>query len=165
MRTFTEPEGLLLRVVDLFDKIKKYQGITPDEHIVFFDGKTTERLLKDGVLEKVNLKSFGQKIKGIRFSEEGRLAWQAQNREEPPRQPSATDRLVKDVYLASRLSFMGEAVPKSYILKHHSRTNLYDAFASGLVAKVKLRQAQRDVVRGYICTGAGYAYLRGNDLL
>ncbi|WP_243439266.1 hypothetical protein [Fundidesulfovibrio soli] len=165
MREFSESEALLLRVVDQFDKIKKYQGITPEEHVLFFDGKAAGKLLKDGVLEKVKLRSFGQKIKGVRFSEEGRLMWRAYTQEEPPHHPTATDRLVKDVYLASRLSFMGEAVPKSYILKHHARANLYDAFASGLVAKVRLSQPQRDVVRGYICTPAGYAYLRGNDLL
>ncbi|MFP5238231.1 MAG: hypothetical protein ACLGQW_00220 [Acidobacteriota bacterium] len=93
------------------------------------------------------------------------LLWQAKTREERPHHPTATDILGKNVYLASRRCFMGEAVPKPCILKHHASANLYDAFASGLVAKARLSQPQRDVVCGSIRTPAGYACLRGNGLL
>ncbi len=165
MRTFDEAESLLLHVAELFGRVEKYQGVTPEEHILFFDDKAKERLLEDGILEKVKLRSFGHRVKGLRFTAPGLAAWRDFRGEEHPPHPTAMDNLVRDVFYLSRVSFLDRAVSKKQILRFHSRSCLHQAFDLGLVAKVKLHQADQEVVKGYVVTNAGYAYLRGNQMI
>jgi hypothetical protein len=166
MRPFAESEQALLRVVDQFDQVAKYQGLAPEEFLVGFGRDAAERLLDEGLVEKVKLKSFGQKVKGLRFTEPGRRLWLSHTSQDE-RLPVITRMglLVRDIYLANRLSHTGEAVPKDQVLRHHARGSLLEAFEAGMVAKVKISQKHQDVVKGYIITPAGYAYLKGNKLL
>jgi len=166
MRAFTEPEQALLRVVDQFDQIEKYQGLAPEEFLLGFRDKVANGLLDDGMLEKVKLKAFGQKVKGLRFTEAGKQRWMEFSGQEE-RLPVITKvgLLLRDVFNYNRLSYTGEAVPKQEILRHHHKSTLFEAFDTGLMAKVKIKQAHREVVKGYIVTGAGYAYLKGNKLI
>lgn len=166
MREFTESEQAVLRIVDQFDHVAKYQGITPEEYLVGFKGDVLEGLLKDDIVEKVKLKSFSQRIKGLRLTPQGSQLWRLSSHDDCIFLPlSELDLLLRDVYYRTRLSYTEEAVPKSHLLKYHSRTSLAQAYELGLVAKVKIKQKQRDVVKGYIATSAGYAWLRANKLI
>lgn len=166
MRAFTESEQALLRIVDQFDQVAKYLGLAPEEFLVGFGHGVAEGLLDEGILEKVKLKSFGQKVKGLRFTEPGRRLWMLHwGLDERLPVITRAGLLVRDVFLTNRLSHTGEAAPKEHVLKHHSRQSLLEAFEAGMVAKVKIRQKHQDVVKGYIVTPTGYAYLKGNKLI
>lgn len=166
MREFTESEQAVLRIVEQFDHVAKYQGITPEEYLVGFKDDVLRGLIKDDILEKVKLKSFSQRVKGLRLTAQGGQLWRLSNCQECVFAPlSDMDLLLRDIYLHTRLSYTEEAVPKSQLLKYHSKESLLEAYGLGLVAKVKIKQKQRDVVKGYIATSAGYAWLRGNKLI
>lgn len=166
MRDFTETEHAVLRIVEQFGNIAKYQGITPEEYLVGFREDVLKGLIRDDILEKVKLKSFSQRVKGLRLTSQGGQLWRLASQEElvcPP--VAAMDLLLRDIYLRTRLSYTEEAVPKAHLLKYHSKQSLMEAYGLGLVAKVKIKQKQRDVVKGYVATSAGYAWLRGNKLI
>jgi hypothetical protein len=166
MRVFSESEQSLLRVVEQFEQVEKYHRITPVQLLIAFEQKDIDRLLDDEVLEKVKLKSFSQKVKGVRFTSVGLRLWLTFTGQEEPRVViTAAGLLARDVYLHTCLSFSGEAMTKSQILEHHSKRALAEAFEQGLVAKVKIRQKGHEVIKGYILTCAAYAYLKGNNLI
>lgn len=166
MRAFTESEHALLRIVEQYNQVRKYQGITPEEFLVAFEDQIVDGLLEVDILEKAKLKSFGQKVKGLRFTPQGLRLWLGSiGRDEQLPVITRAGLVVRDIYLYNRLSYTDEAMPKSQLLKHHSRVSLWEAFEMGLVAKVKIKLKHREEVKGYIVTGAGYAYLKGNKLL
>ena len=166
MRSFSETEQSLMRIMEQFNRVEKYQGVTPEELLVSFDKKDIAALLDDEILEKTKLKSFSQRIKGLRFTPQGRQAWQAFTQEEEPGIIiSEVGWLVRDVFLQTRLSYSEEAVPKSHLVRYHSKGTLLEAYEMGLIAKVKIKQKHRDVVKGYIVTSAGYAFLKGNKYI
>ncbi|KAF0235272.1 MAG: hypothetical protein FD177_26 [Desulfovibrionaceae bacterium] len=166
MREFTETEHAVLRIIEQFGNISKYQGITPEEYLVGFRGDVLRGLIKDDILEKVKLKSFSQRVKGLRFTSQGEQIWRLASHDEVVCPPVADmDLLLRDIFLRTRLSYTEEAVPKAHLLKYHSKASLLEAYQLGLVAKVKIKQKQHDVVKGYIATSAGYAWLRGNKLI
>ena len=166
MRDFSESEQSLLRVVEQFEQVEKYHRITPSQLLTAFEQKDIDRLLDDDILEKVKLKSFSQKVKGLRFTADGLGLWLAfTGQTEPSAVITEAGLLARDVYLHTSLSFSGEAMTKSQILEHHSKRVLLEAFEQGLVAKVKIRQKGHDEVKGYILTCAAYAYLKGNSLI
>ena len=166
MRSFSESEQSLLRVMEQFNRVEKYQGITPEEFLVSFRKKDIEALLDDEILEKAKLKSFSHRVKGLRFTPKGRQIWQPfTGEEEPGVIISQVGWLVRDVFLQTRLSYSEEAVPKSHLLKYHSKATLLEAYEMGLIAKVKIKQTHRDVVKGFMVTGAGYAFLKGNNYI
>lgn len=166
MRAFTESEQAILHVVEQFDRVEKYQGITPEEHLVSFQEKAMDRLLDEEVLEKASLKSFSQKIKGVRFTRQGLELWRLfTGRALPGPVLTEAGLLVRDVYLRNKLSYSEEATSRGQILKRHGRHALVEAFEAGLLAKVKIRQRRGEVVKGYVVTSAGFAWLRGNRLI
>ena len=166
MREFSKEERDLMAVVDQFRQVSKYLGITPEEHLVSFDKDLVEGLFAEDILEKAKLKSFSQKIKGVRLTDHGLRLWrEAACQEEPLPRITEAGLVVRDVLLTNLLSHTDEATPKSRILRNHSRAALVEAYEMGLLAKVRLKQKHREVVKGYIVTGAGYAYLKGNKLI
>jgi hypothetical protein len=166
MRNFSKGEEAFLRILDEFRKIKKYMGITPKEHLLVSSDKVVKKLMDDKVVEKVKLKSFAQKIKGYRFTDEGYRSWKIFLGEvdELP-MPTETSNLLRDVFLQARLSWTGEAVTKRQILRHHDKKYLDEVYDLGLVAKVKLKGRNREIIKGYIITNTGYAYLKGHNLM
>ncbi len=166
MREFTETEHAVLRIIEQFDNISKYQGITPEEYLVGFREDVLRGLIKDDILERVKLKSFSQRIKGLRLTFQGGQLWRLASHDGLVCPPVAElDLLVRDIFLRTRLSYTEEAVPKAHLLKYHSKASLMEAYDRGLIAKVKIKQKQHDEVKGYITTSAGYAWLRGNKLI
>jgi len=166
MRSFTDSEQALLRLVEQFGQVEKYQGITPEEMLFSFDKKDIERLLDEEILEKAKLTSYSQKVKGLRFTVQGLQLWNlfSERVEDVPLLTEA-GLLVRDVFLHTRLSFTEEAVNRTMLLKYHSKKSLMEAYEMGLVAKVKIKHKHREEVKGYIVTSAGYAYLKGNKLI
>jgi len=166
MRDFSEAEQALLRIVEQFEQVEKYHGITPEQMLVSFKQKDIDRLLDHEVLEKAKLKSYSHKVKGVRFTPEGLQLWlDFTEQEKPVVEITPGGLLTRDVYLQTRLSYSEEAVSRSQIIEHHSKEALAEAFETGMVAKVKIRQKHRLVIKGYIVTGAGYAHLKGNNLI
>ncbi|GFK95269.1 hypothetical protein NNJEOMEG_03128 [Fundidesulfovibrio magnetotacticus] len=166
MRAFNESEQAILRVVEAFDGVVKYLGITPEEHLVSYSQKHLERLLDEEILERAKLRFFSGKIKGVRFTRDGLAIWRLFTGQETPeaKLPDA-GLLVRDLYLRNGLSSTDEATPRDTLLKHHSRRALVDAFQAGLVAKVKIRHPGGEKTKGFVVTHAGYAWLRGNSLI
>lgn len=166
MRGFTETEHAVLRIVEQFGNVSKYQGITPEEYLVGFREDVLKGLVRDDILERVKLKSFSQRVKGLRLTHQGGQLWRLASQEELLSPPvSEMDLMLRDIYYRTRLSYTEEAVPKAHLLKHHSKESLMEAYGLGLVAKVKIKQKQHDVVKGFVATSAGYAWLRGNKLI
>lgn len=166
MRSFAGSEEALLKVVEQFGRIEKYQGITPEEMLFPFDRAVIGQLLDEEILEKARLKSYSQKIKGVRLTVRGAQLWSIHNElDEHVPLITETALLVRDIYHHTRLSYTEEAVPKAQLLRYHSKGSLREAFEMGFVAKVKIRQKNREVAKGYIVTCAGYAFLKGNKLL
>jgi len=166
MRTYSETEQLLLELVDQFGRIRKYHGLTPEELLVAFDKAMIKKLLDEEILEKVKLKALGQKVKGVRFTSEGLALWLLfKGDQECPTLMHEVEAVARDVYLLNRLSYTDEATSTDILLKHHSKESIKEAYALGMLAKIKLKRKNQDVIKGYVLTNTGYAYLRGNKLL
>lgn len=165
MRVFTQEERPLLAIAEHFRQVEKYLGILPEQYLVAFDKRIIERLVAEDILEKARLKSYSQKIKGVRLTPLGSRMWrEAQGMAEPP-PVNPAGLAVRDILLMNLLSYTDEAVPKKEALKRHPKAALLEAYQMGFLAKVRLKKKDQEMIKGYIVTSAGYAWLKGNGLL
>lgn len=166
MRQLSETEQAILLVAWDFSKVQRYLGIAPERHLLCFDTRDLARLVDEGLLVRIKLKAFSQKIKGYRITEEGARQVEGCCRHcaEPAPLEHLEDLLV-DVYSVSRLSWNEGVAPKDVIVKRHKSKLRVEAYTRGLIAKVKAQTKGKDSEKGYILTNAGYAFLRGNTII
>lgn len=165
MRRLNEKEQDILLVAWEFSKVQRYMGIAPERHLLGFDAKTIARLVEEKLLQKVKLKAYSQKIKGYKLTDEGKLLLAELCRPDEVRPLSSLEELLVDVLSVSRLSWNDGVAPKDILVKRHKSRLRLEAYTKGLVAKMTVQAKGGDSVKGYILTNAGYAYLKGNQLI
>lgn len=166
MRELSEAEQAILLVAWDFSKVQRYLGIVPERHLLCFDARDLVRLVDEGLLVRIKLKAFSQKIKGYRITDDGARQIEGCCRAGVEPGPLAhLEDLLVDVYSVSRLSWNEGVAPKETIVKRHKSKLRVEAYTRGLIAKVKVQSKGKDSEKGYILTNAGYAFLRGNTII
>ncbi|GAB6036062.1 hypothetical protein JCM15519_06210 [Fundidesulfovibrio butyratiphilus] len=166
MRQLSETEHAILLVAWDFSKVQRYLGIVPERHLLCFDTRDLVRLVDEGLLIRIKLKAFSQKIKGYRITDDGlRQVGDCRQDCDEPGPLAHLEGLLVDVYCVSRLSWNDGVAPKDVIVKRHKSKLRLEAYTRGLIAKVKVQTKGKDSEKGYILTNAGYAFLRGNTII
>lgn len=170
----TQRHVQVLRDIYRFNKIKRYHGLLPEKHAMFYDADLLTTLEDRGLIEEGTvIARCGKQLRGYRLTEDARkklkdmgvsLSTPEEDFDQAP--PDEHDelgpehvRVLADMYHFSQVAKYNGITPRHEI-EDYPKNDVKLLYDLGYILYIKLKGAGVKYSKGYILTEAGLRLLR-----
>ena len=158
----TQQHSTILKAVEQFQQIEKYQGVMPRKHACLFRDADVSALVDQGLLDWAKFTfDCGKELKGLRLTVKGqRLLDQQVRHSEMPAQITGTELayehllILEDLHHFCRMPRYRRMMPEKKA-RHYNPTDFEDLLHRGYILKVRLKADGEQSFKGYVISSKG----------